>query len=80
VLFSSPFNGRRVFVVGDPAGIQKSQITEETPFDVLRQEGLLAYPASTNKIDTRLTAVEKLFQGVSVANLRCRSTARAARP
>lgn len=61
-LFSEPFAGRRVFVVGDPAGIQKSQITEETPFDALKAQGFLALPASTNNIDARLTAVEKLLR------------------
>ena len=62
VLFSEPFAGRRVFIVGDPAGREKSQITEETPFDALKAEGFLAYPASTNKIDPRLLAVEKMLR------------------
>jgi hypothetical protein len=61
VLMSEPFAGRRIFIVGDPAGRQRSQVTEETPFDVLKDEGLLAYPASTNNIDNRLLAVERLF-------------------
>jgi hypothetical protein len=62
-LASPPFAGRRLFVVGDPAGVQKSQLTEQTPFDVLRDEGFLAFPASTNSIDPRLLAVEKLLRG-----------------
>lgn len=62
VLFSEPFAGRRMFIVGDPAGRQKSQVTEETPFDVLKAEGFLAYPASTNAIDPRLLAVEKMLR------------------
>jgi len=62
VLFAPPFAGKRVFVVGDPAGRQRSQTREETPFDVLRDEGFLAYPASTNVIDMRLLAVEKLLR------------------
>lgn len=61
-LMQEPFAGRRVFVVADPAGRQKSQVTEETPFDVLKQEGFLAYPASSNAIDARLTAVEKFLR------------------
>lgn len=61
VLLAEPFAGRRVFVVGDPAGNQRSQISEETPFDALKDEGFLAYPASTNKIEARLLAVEKLL-------------------
>lgn len=62
VLLSPPFAGRRVFIVGDPAGIAKSQISEETPFDILREQGFLAYPASTNSIDARLQAVERLLR------------------
>jgi hypothetical protein len=64
VLFAEPFAGRRCFIVADPAGIAKSQITEETPFDILKQEGFLAYPASTNSIEPRLLAVEKLFHNI----------------
>jgi len=62
VLLAPPFAGKRVFVVGDPAGIQKSQISEETPFDILKEQGFLAYPASTNAIDPRLQAVERLLR------------------
>lgn len=62
VLLAPPFDGRRVFIVADPAGIQKSQITEETPFDALKAEGFLAYPASTNSIEPRLLAVEKMLR------------------
>lgn len=62
VLFAEPFGGRRCFIVADPAGRQKSQITEETPFDALKQLGFLAYPASTNDIETRLLAVERLLR------------------
>jgi hypothetical protein len=62
VLTAPPFAGRRVFIVGDPAGRQRSQVTEETPFDVLKSLGFLAYPASTNAIDARLLAVERLLR------------------
>jgi hypothetical protein len=62
ILLSPPFVGKRVFVVGDPAGRQKSQVTEESPFDVLKDQGLLAYPASTNNIEPRLLAVERLLR------------------
>lgn len=62
VLLAEPFAGRRVFIVGDPAGRQRSQITEETPFDVLKAEGFLAYPASTNSIEPRLLAIEKMLR------------------
>lgn len=62
LLLDAPFAGRQIFVVGDPAGIQKSQLSEQTPFDVLKEEGFLAYPASTNRIESRLLAVEKLLK------------------
>jgi len=62
ILLNPPFAGRRVFIVGDPAGKQRSQVTEETPFDVLKSLGFLAYPASTNEINGRLLAVERLLR------------------
>jgi len=65
-LLQPPFDTCRVFIVGDPAGQQKSQITEETAFEVLRSEGFLAYPASTNNIEPRLLAVERLFRSTIV--------------
>lgn len=55
------FPGAAVFMVADPAGRQKSQINEESPFDALQRMGFKAYPAPTNDIDTRLRAVEQLF-------------------
>jgi len=61
-LLQPPFDVNRVFIVGDPAGAQKSQITEETAFDTLKGEGFLAYPAATNNIEPRLLAVERLFR------------------
>lgn len=59
VLWQEPFAGRRSFVVADPAGRDKGQLTEETPFDALKEHGFIAYPASTNKLEPRLRAVEK---------------------
>jgi len=56
-----PFAGRKIFVVGDPAGSVRSQTRDESPFDILRTNGYLAYPATTNDIDARLVAVERLF-------------------
>jgi hypothetical protein len=45
-------------VIGDPAGVAKSQYDEVNGFDVLKQEGFAAVPAGTNDIDTRLRTVE----------------------
>jgi len=50
-----------IVVIGDPAGIAKSQYDEVNGFDVLKQEGFACVPAGTNDIDTRLRAVEELL-------------------
>jgi hypothetical protein len=49
----------RLFVVGDPAGVAKSQLREESAFSVLEEHGLAAIPAPTNDVLPRLQAVEK---------------------
>lgn len=51
----------RIFLVGDPAGAQRSQLSEESAFMVLKRYGLDAVPAPTNAIPERLRAVEKRF-------------------
>lgn len=61
-LAQAPFVGRKVFIVGDPAGAHKSEMTDETCFDALRSNGLSAYKASTNDVDKRIMAVEKLMR------------------
>jgi hypothetical protein len=61
-LLADPYAGKRAFVVADPAGVQKSQHTEETAFDILKELGLLAYSASTNSIAPRLASVERLLR------------------
>lgn len=63
VLLSERFIGRMAFMVGDPAGGQKSTSYEETSFDLLKRLGLNAYPAPSNAIDKRLRAVESLLLG-----------------
>jgi hypothetical protein len=47
-----------VAMIGDPSGVSKSSIYEETTFDVLKRMGFAAFPAPTNDIDPRLRAVE----------------------
>ena len=47
-----------MFLIGDPAGIAKSQLGEESIFDVIEELGIQALPASTNDIAPRLRAVE----------------------
>lgn len=50
-----------VGIVGDPAGVARSQIGEESIFKALNRLGFAAQPAQTNNIDPRLRAVEKWF-------------------
>lgn len=46
-------------VVGDPSGIARSQVGEESVFHALKRLGFACQPAQTNAIDPRLRAVEK---------------------
>lgn len=60
-LFNERFFGTTAFVIGDPAGRQRSTSYEETSFDLLKRAGFNAYPAPTNDIDKRLRAVDALL-------------------
>lgn len=58
VLVSERYLGRPVALIGDPSGMAKSSIYEDTTFDVVKRNGLACFPAPTNDIDPRLRAVE----------------------
>jgi hypothetical protein len=60
-LFSNKFMGSKIILVGDPSGIAKGTVAEESCFDALKRLGLPAFPAPTNDIDVRLRAVEALL-------------------
>lgn len=60
-LLAEKYVGTRVIVVGDPSGIAKGNIGEESCFDALKRFGLAAFPAPTNAIEPRLRAVEALL-------------------
>src|SRR5215213_51162 len=45
-------------ITGDPSGDDRRDTDEETPFKILRGNGIQAYPAPTNDISIRLGAVE----------------------
>jgi len=51
------FNGFAVEFVGDPAGDQRAQTDESTPFIMLRAVGVPARPASTNEFNVRREAI-----------------------
>ena len=55
------YQGFRIFMVGDPKGRDKSQVNEESPFDVLKRLGFNIFPATTNSIDARLSAVDQVL-------------------
>lgn len=55
------FVGLGSFMVADPTGKDKGQITEESPFDCLKRLGFKVYGAPTNDLEPRLRAVEQLF-------------------
>jgi hypothetical protein len=62
-LLSDRYVTRPVFIVGDPAGRQRSTLYEETSFDLIKREGLMAYPAPTNDIARRIGSVESWLLG-----------------
>lgn len=49
------------FMIADPTGKDKGQVTEESPFDCLRRLGFTVYGAPTNDLEPRLRAVEELL-------------------
>ena len=61
ILARPDFQRLPVGVVGDPSGIARSQIGEESVFQALKRLGFSAQQAQTNAIDPRLRAVEKWF-------------------
>ena len=63
VLLQERYLGRPVAMIGDPSGVSKSSIYEETTFDVLKRLGFNAFPAPTNDIDPRLRAIEAFLLG-----------------
>lgn len=62
-LMQDRYLGKSVYIVGDPAGKQRSTLYEETSFDLIKRNGLLAYPAPTNDVTKRLNAVESWLLG-----------------
>ena len=62
-LMQDRYLGKAVVIVGDPAGKQRSTLYEETSFDVVKRHGFRAYPAPTNDIAKRISAVEAWLLG-----------------
>ena len=60
-LFSNKYLGYKVCAVGDPSGVAKGSIAEESCIEALQRLGLPCFPAPTNDIEPRLRAVEALL-------------------
>lgn len=60
-LMSDKFLGYKVAIIGDPAGVAKGSVAEESCFDALKRLGFSAFPAPTNDIAPRIRAVEALL-------------------
>jgi hypothetical protein len=59
------YPGASAFVIADPAGRDKNQTNEVSPFDALRKARFSVYAAPTNQIEPRLRAVEEYFMRAS---------------
>jgi hypothetical protein len=57
-LMNPRYQGLSVVVIGDPAGVAKSQYDELNAFDIFKREGIPAVPAGTNDFATRMRDVE----------------------
>jgi hypothetical protein len=62
-LMSRDYMNMPIAVIGDPSGVSKSSLYEETSFDMLKREGFMAFPAPTNDLEPRLRAVEAFLMG-----------------
>ena len=60
-LMFNNFTGLSSFMVADPTGKDKNQVSEESPFDALRRLGFRVYGAPSNALEPRLRAVEQLL-------------------
>lgn len=59
LLAQPKYNRLPAGIVGDPSGVARGQIGEESVFAMLKRMGLSSQPAQTNNIEPRLRAVEK---------------------
>lgn len=83
-LMDRRYMGRQTMIVGDPAGRQRSSLSEETSFDLIKRAGFSCMPAPTNDIDSRIRAVEALLlaqvggaAALLIDRSRCRELVRA---
>lgn len=73
-LLLAHYTSTKSFIIGDPAGRQKSQVGEESPFEALKRLGFRAYPAPTNDLDPRIRAAEQIMlrrDGLLIDGVNC---------
>lgn len=78
-LIKGTYPGRRIIGSGDPAGEQRAQTDERTPFDVVNAAGIPISPAPTNDwilrreaVATNLTRLTMLGRPALVIDPRCK--------
>lgn len=59
LLAQAKYSRLPIGIVGDPSGVSRGQVGEESVFKALGRLGFATQPAQTNLIDPRLRAVEK---------------------
>lgn len=52
------FASSPILVVTDPAGVQRAQTDERSAIDIIKAEGLKVFPARTNSVTARISAVD----------------------
>ena len=60
------YPGRHIAGHGDPAGDQRSQADERTPFDVVNSQGIPLTPAPTNDFTLRREAVGRALTRLTI--------------
>jgi hypothetical protein len=65
-LLKAPFVKHQVRGYGDPAGMQRSQVDERTPFDILAANGLNVEPTYTNDFLLRREAVARALTTITM--------------
>jgi hypothetical protein len=63
---ATKYPGFEFEVTGDPAGDQRAQTDEQTPFMVLAEGGIIAYPAYTNDFIIRRDTLGELMLRLSM--------------
>jgi hypothetical protein len=63
MLAQPKYNRLPAGIVGDPSGVSRGQIGEESVFGMFKRLGISSQPAQTNNIEPRLRAVEKWLLG-----------------